>query len=237
MVYARVASGYRPGGPNSTPALGSFKPDTTQNYEIGIKGNVLDHALSFDASLYYIDWKDIQLTLIDRSNGFGYYANASRAKSQGVELSAESRPLRGLTITAWGAWNDAVLTAAFPTTSSVYGAAGDRLPYSSRFSGAVWLEQQYSLTSSVTGFVGASESYVGYHEGIFTGSAQRQHLPAYAKTDVRAGVRYESWTANCFVTNVSDKRGLFNGGLGTVNPLAFHYIQPRTVGLLLAKTF
>jgi len=37
MVYARLASGYRPGGYNTGFALvpPSFKPDKTQNYEIG----------------------------------------------------------------------------------------------------------------------------------------------------------------------------------------------------------
>lgn len=59
MVYARLASGYRAGGPNPTSTVfglpPSFQPDKTANYEIGFKGAVLDHALSFDASVYYVD--------------------------------------------------------------------------------------------------------------------------------------------------------------------------------------
>src|SRR5207247_5388319 len=114
IVYARFASGYRPGGPNPTCTLLGFPcqyaPDKTSNYELGIKGNTAGHAFSFDASLYYIDWKNIQLNLLDPVSNFAYYANASRAKSQGVELWIESRPLTGLNIAAWIAWNDAVLT-------------------------------------------------------------------------------------------------------------------------------
>ncbi len=45
MVYARLASGYRPGGPNPTAsAFGlplEFGPDKTQSYEIGLKGTSL----------------------------------------------------------------------------------------------------------------------------------------------------------------------------------------------------
>jgi iron complex outermembrane recepter protein len=192
--------------------------------------------LSFDVSLYHIDWKNLQLELLTPKDA-GYTSNASRAKSQGVELSVDSRPLSSLKIAAWVALNDAVLTEPFPSNSSSYGVAGDRLPYGSRFSGNFSIDQTFPVTATVKGFVGGSVSYVGDREGQFTGSALRQTFPAYAKTDVRAGVSYESWTGNLFVTNLADKRGLLTGGIGTFNPIAFDYIQPRTIGLSVSKTF
>jgi iron complex outermembrane recepter protein len=55
MAYARVATGYRPGGPNPTSTVCGlpphFNPDKTRNYEIGVKGDVLGRLLSFDASM------------------------------------------------------------------------------------------------------------------------------------------------------------------------------------------
>jgi iron complex outermembrane receptor protein len=240
MVYARLASGYRAGGPNLTISPGTppqYSPDTTKNYEIGVKSDFLDHALSVDASLYYIDWKNIQLLLVNPQNGLGYNGNGSQAKSQGLELSVESRPLIGLTIAAWVAWGDAVLTQAFPTTSTAYGASGDRLPYSSRFSGNVSLRHDFPVTSRVTGFVGGSVSYVGDREGEFTSTTTRQDLPSFTRTDLQAGAKYVSWTVNFFVNNVADKRGLLAGGLGSYPPFAFSYIQPRTVGLSVVRTF
>jgi iron complex outermembrane receptor protein len=240
MVYARLASGYRPGGPNLTISPGTppqYNPDRTKNYEIGVKGDVLEHTLFLDASLYYIDWQNIQISLVNPQNGLGYNGNGSGAKSQGVELSGESRPLSGLTIGAWVAWSDAVLTQAFPQNSAVYGASGDRLPYSSRFSGNLSLHQDFPLTSGLTGFVGGSVSYVGDREGEFTSSAVRQDLPSYTRTDLQTGAKYGTWTVNLFVNNVADKRGLLTGGLGSYPPFAFSYIQPRIVGLSVVKTF
>jgi iron complex outermembrane receptor protein len=246
MLYARMASGYRAGGPNTTASLlnipPEYAPDTTRNYELGAKGNVLSHKLSFDASVYYIDWKDMQLQLA-APNGAYYYANASRSKSQGVELSVESRPLTGLKVAAWVAWNEAVLTKDIPLPTSpatfppAYGVAGDRLPYSARFSGSLSLRDDFPLWGDATGFCAAAVSYVGDRKSIFTSTPERQDLPAYVKTDVRAGVRYESWSTNIFVDNLTDQRGVLSGGLGAINPLAFNYIQPRTVGLSVAKTF
>jgi iron complex outermembrane receptor protein len=243
MLYARLASGYRPGGPNSTclafhiPC--KYAPDKTQNYEIGIKGDVLNRMLSFDASLYYIDWKDIQLQLNDPTSGSSFFDNGSRAKSQGVELSIESRPLTGLTVTTWLAWNDAQLTEDFPATSAAYGFSGDRLPYSSRFSGNFSLDQEFPLMNNVTGFVGGAVSYVGDRKGIITSRQVqlRETFPAYAKVDLRAGAKYESWAASIFVNNVADRRGLLSGGLGTIYLDGFTYIQPRTFGLTVSRTF
>jgi iron complex outermembrane recepter protein len=243
MIYARLASGYRPGGPNvSIGGLvpSEFRPDTTKNFEVGVKGDAMDHLISFDASIYYISWKNIQLLALDPSNGYYYVTNGSEAKSQGVELSIESRPLRGMILSAWAAWNDAELTKAFPIVlsgASTYGAVGDRLPYSSRFSGNISLEQEFPLVGSIVGFAGGDVSYIGNRLGIFTVSPQRQYFPGYAKTDLRAGVKYNSWTTNLFVNNLADKRGLSNGGLGTFSPSEFQYIQPRTAGISISKSF
>jgi len=251
MVYARLASGYRPGGPNFEPITGlppSFAPDKTYNYEIGSKGDLLDHALSFDVSLYYIDWKNIQLYLVSPVNGSGFYTNGSGAKSEGIELSMQAKPTTGLSVSGWIALNNAELTAAFPieAAASAYGAAGDRLPFTSHFSGNLALDQQFPLTARMTGFVGATESYVGNRLDVFTprtttilaqASSQRQKLPGFAQTDARAGVKFDTWTVNLFINNIMDRRGLLAGGLGNIEPFAFHIIQPRTLGLSVATTF
>jgi outer membrane receptor protein involved in Fe transport len=243
MLYARLASGYRPGGPNIVSvgrAPPGFAPDKTQNYEIGVKGSTLNHALTFDASVYYIDWKDIQLQLRDPVSGSVYFANGSRAKSQGLELAVEARPWTGMSVTAWVASNDAELTEPLPPSGAI-GFSGDRLPGSSRFSGNLSFNQDFAITGSTTLFAGASFSYVGERYGIFNspplGVPPRQYLPPYAKTDLRCGMRYETWTLNLFVNNVADKRGVLSGGLGTLNPAAFNYIQPRTLGLSFVKNF
>jgi outer membrane receptor protein involved in Fe transport len=241
MVYARLASGYRPGGPNvNAPAFGlptSYHADKTKNYELGVKGDALNNTVSYDASLYYIDWNNIQLILYDAQSGAGYYTNAGGAKSQGAEFSVEARPLRGFTLSAWVAYTDAQLTQAFPATSTAFGNSGDRLPFGSRLSGSFALDEQFPVTRSITGFVGGSISYVGDRKGVFTGSSERQSFPSYARTDLHAGLKYESWTFDLFANNLADKRAALNGGIGTLYPIAFNYIQPRTIGLTVADRF
>jgi outer membrane receptor protein involved in Fe transport len=240
MAYARFASGYRPGVANITlnaaiPAASN--PDRTKNYEVGMKGSFFGRTLSLDASLYYIDWTDIQLLLVNPVNRFSYQTNGSRAKSEGVELSVAAKPLDNTTIETWVALNHAVLTDDIPQSNSAFGRTGDRLPNSSRFSGSLAIQQDFPVTSGATAFVRGAVSYVGDSEGVFTQTAARQHFGGFTKTDLSAGVRYDSWSVNLFANNITDVRGAVGGGIGTTPPFAFTYIQPRTIGVTLAKSF
>lgn len=240
MVYARLASGFRAGGPNiNASAFGApshFDPDTTQNYELGAKTDLFAHTLTLDTSVYYIDWKSIQLLLFDAQRG-GYFANAGRAKSEGVEFSVEARPGGGLTLSSWIAWNEAELTEGFPPTSTAYGVPGNRLPYSARVSGSFSFTEELPIRDNLSGFFGSTVSYTGDREGQFSSTAQRQDLPGYARTDATAGFHYRSWEGNLFVNNLTDRRGLLDGGIGSFNPVAFVYIQPRTIGISVKKMF
>jgi iron complex outermembrane recepter protein len=246
MAYARIASGFRPGGPNfndfgvlAPDVPPSFGADRTKNYELGLKASVLDRKLNIDASAYYIDWKDLQLSLVN-SQGLAYQGNAGSAKSQGLELAVDSRPWESLTFSAWFVWSDAVLTQGFAADVAAFGNAGDPLPQSSRVSGHFSFQQDFPLGPQTTGFVGGEETYVGERFGNFLTSpgGVRANLPAYAETDLRAGVRRQAWSANLFVNNITDRRGVLNGGPGSGSiPAAFYLIQPRTLGLSLAWSF
>jgi iron complex outermembrane receptor protein len=253
MVYARLASGYRPGGPNGAVLAGKnvplfFGPDKTQNYEVGTKAELLDHRLSIDASVYYIDWKDIQIVLTDPSTGYVFNQNGSRAKSQGIELTVEARPVKGLKIVTWVALNDARLTQDFASGATTVGRDGDRLPFSSRFSGNLSVGDEFPLTAGLTGFVGGSISYFSNREDNFPGTPPfgapippRVQLGPYAKTNLHAGVTFGSWTGRLYVNNVTDRRaplisGLALGVLGDTET-SFTDIQPREIGFSLSKTF
>jgi outer membrane receptor protein involved in Fe transport len=241
MVYARWATGYGPGGPNFNLISGAptqYEPEKTRVYEIGTKGEFFGRRLSVDASVYYVDWSDIQLSLQDPVTLLVYTGNGSRAKSEGVELALKTRPLPGLSLDAWVAYDNAVLTKDFPNNvSGSYGVSGDRLPNTPRYSGNFSIEQEIPLRAAATAFVGGELSYVGERIGNITASELRQIYPSYVKGNVYAGVRYDSWTTSLFVDNVADKRGIVSGGLGLFLPHQFYYIRPRTIGLNVSRAF
>lgn len=242
MVYARLTSGYRLGGPNLGAVVYNlplqYAPDKTTNWELGTKGSFFDGALTLDASAYYIDWKQIQI-ILTLPNG-RYNANGGNAKSQGVEFTMQARPARGLTISADTSLNDARLTQNLPPASSAFGSSGERLPYSEPYSGSLSVDQEWPLSRDWVGFVGGRVSYVGAREGEFrlSLSVPRIHFPAYTEEDLRFGVRDGSWVVNLFVNNVSNVHGMAGGG-GNYAQSAYNifYIQPRTLGLSRVKSF
>jgi outer membrane receptor protein involved in Fe transport len=239
MVYARFASGYRPGGPNAAftgfPPYSS--PDKTEDYELGLKGDFFDHTLSIDASLFHIDWKRIQITAIDPKTAFQYVTNGNAASSEGFELSATVRPRDGLTISGWVDYDDAVLTKDFPATANVNGFAGNKLPIDPTYSGHLSVNQDFEISEEWRGYVGGDVSYVGRRLGSFTSAPQRQVFPSYTKVDLNMGLKFGTWTANLYVDNLADERGIVGGGQGYDPPDAFVYITPRTIGFNLIKTF
>jgi iron complex outermembrane receptor protein len=244
MMYARVASGYRAGGPNANASLfglpGQFAPDTTKNYEVGLKADFFDHMISFDGSVYYIDWKNVQIQV--QQAGSAFFANAGGAKSQGVELSGQFRPTDGLSLDGWVAWDYAVLTSDFPVDSSTVGKSGDRLPYSSRFSGNLSVEERLPVTAELQAFLRGIVSYVGARESDFTvvNNQPRLEAPAYTDVNLLGGVERGPWALHVFLNNLADRRGIVTTGYFGNNADSPHknlYLQPRTVGLSLAFKF
>jgi iron complex outermembrane receptor protein len=195
MIYARIASGYRIGGPNyAAPQYRGdpvdYKPDTSDNFEIGTKGEFLNHRISVDAAVYYIKWHDFQIGVAQGCCN-DYTINAGNAKSEGVELAVQAHPVTGLTITAQGSFNEAELTQDMPPgaiAAGAYGVPGNPLPYSIRWSGGVAVNQDFSLSSALKVFVGGQFTYVGSRPTEFGGPppSPRVYIPSYTTLNLRA---------------------------------------------------
>jgi iron complex outermembrane recepter protein len=253
QVYARIASGYRIGGPNLTTGQGlaqdvppDYRPDKTTNYELGVKADAFDHRLRFDAAVYYIDWKDFQLNVQPLNGAVGFTTNAGAAKSDGVELAVEAHPLQGLTLGVQGSYNNAVLTRDLPpeaAAAGAYGLSGDRLPYNIRFSGSFSANQNVRLSNDWVAFVGGAVNYVGARPYEFSTSSTQPRIwfPAYTQFNLHTGAHYQSWLINLYVNNVSNRRGVVgilpSTNIGDTGGYLTTITQPRTLGLSVAKTF
>src|SRR5574337_1088506 len=113
MLYARVASGFLPGGPNvvtvAIPGVPqTFSPTKLTDYELGLKTSSSDDRVLVDLSAYYIDWTKIPL--ITFVNPFTFLGNGGQAQSKGVEATLAWVPARGLKLSVDAAYNDATLT-------------------------------------------------------------------------------------------------------------------------------
>jgi outer membrane receptor protein involved in Fe transport len=255
MIYARVASGYRPGGPNILSAFGTipstFDADEATNYEIGVKSDLIDGLLRFDAALFRIDWDKIQLLISDgvvAGNG-----NGGTAISQGVEWSATLTPIDGLSVLWSGAYTDAHLTSDTDPTPPVLtgGEDGDSLPNSPEWSSSLDIDYEWSLFGDASAYIGGSWRYVGERMSDFStallaafGDAQIE-FPSYDVFDLRAGIDFDRFALELFAKNVADERAVTDfGAFGQVPPNApgnpnggAAVLRPRTIGATLTAEF
>jgi iron complex outermembrane receptor protein len=239
-LYARIASGYRPGGPNPGAGFGlpaSYSSDETVNYEIGYKADLFDRALSLDAAVYWIKWTGIQLQQTDPATSFVYYANASEARSRGFEASITGRPTASLTITGTVGYTDAELTQDAPLIAGSP-RAGARLPYSAPRSASLAVDQQFALSSTLEASIGGTVAYLGDRRGVFARTGQVEY-PAYTTVDLRAALTRGTWRASLFVTNLTDKFAPVSGGERAARSPLWQAVinRPRTIGVELSTNF
>ena len=119
FAYASVATGYKGGGVNPRPFFGpsagdctklpfgapcnqitSFQPETLRTYEAGVKTDLFDRRLRFNASAFYNKYDNIILTLT-RCHGFSpclMPANVGKADVWGLEAETTIRPAEGFTL-------------------------------------------------------------------------------------------------------------------------------------------
>ncbi|MGH8210967.1 MAG: TonB-dependent receptor, partial [Steroidobacteraceae bacterium] len=245
-TYLRAASAYRPGGPTNVALPGvptSFGPDTDWVYEVGAKGRWLDGALNSNVAVYYIDWKDIQIATI--FNGVAsIVSNAGNAKSEGVEFDGTYEPVRGLVFGATASYDEAVVTSANPTNTA--GArAGDPLPYTPKWSGAITADYSFPITPYLKGGLGASWAYQGWGYSSFSANTMdtREVIPSYALVGVRGHLDWSRYSAAVNVNNLANKRTFTDVELVRLFanqpvPYAYAYpLQPLTVRLTLSAKF
>ncbi|HEY2068412.1 MAG TPA: TonB-dependent receptor [Rhizomicrobium sp.] len=242
--YARVAKGYRPGGPNVLPIGGApgaptfYNADSLINYEAGVKSDLLDGKLSLDADVFYIDWTGIQLITVIASTGVDI--NGGSARSEGVEWDAQYNPLEDLTLSWSGAYTNAQLTSDTPAL--VGGKSGDALPWAPKWASTVDAEYRFATGSDFTPYVGASWKFVGQRESDFQSGSSQLKLPSYNAFEARLGLDWNNWELELYGKNLSNAKGYTEfSASGTSaasgNAATAGLIAPRLMGLVLRAKF
>ncbi len=250
VLYARIATGYRPGGPNlvipGAPAgyPYTYGSDSTVNYEVGLRTYLLNRTIDIDLSAYYIDWKNIQIETDYYSQttqqNYTVTSNVGTALSQGLEWNLGWTPIHDLRFGMIGAYMDAHLTES---AAQLTGARGDALPYVPLWSNTLNADYAWPAFAGYQAFVGGSWVFTGARYSGFapSGGAIESHvkLPAYDQFNLQAGLRNGRYTFEVYGHNLGDARGISSyGNQGGFNQTGVaSIIRPRTIGMLLSATF
>lgn len=245
-TFLRAASGYRPGGPQTNaaaPTGSGYQADEVTNYEAGIKATLLDRRLDLAASVYRIDWDDIQLnTLV---NGFLFITNGGAARVNGLELELAGRATDAFT---WGlnlGYNDTELTEIGALEAAQLGATvGDALPLSSKWNGSALADYRFRLAERLGASVGATLKYAGDRPSSFSRNTLNNNveLPSDTVLDLRAGFDFGNFSTQFRIENATDENGISSfvtNKVVAVIPVASNVsvIRPRTYSLSVGVKF
>lgn len=241
-IYFTVAEGFRRGGTNLMPVEitnnRSYAPDKVVNYEVGTHSDFLDGKIQFNGSLFYMDWKDIQVSTYTEE-GYNIIANAGKARSKGIELETLAQLNQAWNVRFSYSYTDAALTGKpLVLVSNEYDEitvqSGDRLPGSPKQQWSLGLGYQQALTvATLTGRV--SYSYSGdITTALNKNFADYEQLDGYGTVNAQIGLQWSNWQFAAFANNLGNTQAITGkrsasryGELGQ-----FDYItRPRTIGL------
>jgi len=247
-AYASYSSGFRSGFNQdelvaaAAPTIPAVKPDKLYNYEVGAKGNLFDRKLSFDVSLYYMDWHDVQQTLSIPNPATGGITdlpapvNGSSASGAGVDFAVSAQPFDALQIGFTVSWNDLKWNHDVYSGGLVEFHKGDRLDYSPETTLGAFMQYGFQLGSS--GYYAHFNASANYTSKLLVKYAQGPgYIDGFGNAMVisRASFAIDSpdkhWTVSLYGDNLNNDRGT-----PLPEPPIAEWsarLRPRTVGMQL----
>lgn len=233
MLYGLVSTGFRYGGANinSSPTTvnvpHNYKPDSLTNYELGTRTNWLDRRLQLDATLFYIDWKNIQLQEY-AGPGDLFGVNAGKARNYGAELTGKWQIDRNLFVQA----NLTRLTAKLANSFDPGGGLpvdpeGATLPGAAEWQASSTLMYR-AAELPLKPTLALSQRYVSSSPGLFGSDTEQGN---YDLVDARFSISIRNVLLTAYADNIGNTHGVTNAVINP--PLELTLVTPRTFGITL----
>ena len=259
LAYGSLSHGEKSGGVNlsvaSAPVAGAdsllIGSERANDAELGIKTTLLDRRLLLNANLFWTEIHGYQTNAYDDANLTSYLTNAGTVRSRGLELDSTWRPVRGLTLSVNGSWNDVRYLSYEDAPCPAEVALRPGAPASCDLSGhnvvgaSKWIfnssaSYQWNLDNGLQPYVNGSYAWRSHAVGTIDDSEYAE-LPSYAVVNFATGLRGDlsdgQWDVQLWLKNAFDKtyyttlwnspNGAYTGVLGT----------PRTLGVTARYDF
>jgi iron complex outermembrane receptor protein len=238
MVYASVARGFKAGGFNPASPVGSeaYGEEHTWNVEGGVKTMWAGGRVMTNASVFRIDWADLQLNLPDPNvPGQFYIANVGGAASSGVEFEVNARVHTGVDVFTSVGYTHARFDAG--SLSSGVPVGGNTIPNTPDYTATVGTQLSHAVRPGLSVYGRADATFYGAFK---YDDLNRAGQDAYSLANFRGGARGRYLFAEAWIKNAFDTHYI---------PVAFAYGQlapsgfigemgrPRTFGVNAGVSF
>lgn len=209
-IYASITRGFTPGSVLNERRLISYDPETTTNYEIGIKGSALNGKLRFDAAAFYVDYANRLFQTNQIVPNLGLVAttnNIGSSRNYGFEASLTARPTRALTLNAAfgmtrAKWGKAVI---FEPNSGdpAFDLDGFTAPFAPKYQASLSADWQQPVSGTLTFGLRGDLALIG--EQYWNLANTRKQRP-YELVNIGARLEADNWELSAGVKNLFDTR-------------------------------
>ncbi|MGJ0239736.1 TonB-dependent receptor [Novosphingobium fluoreni] len=251
LLYASYSHGTKSGGLNVT-AGGALRPvvapEKVDAFEIGLKSQLLDNTLTFNAAAFLTQIKDYQGNVSQEVPGstatIQFIDSIPKVRSKGVEADVAYSPSNWLTFNASAAYTDAKFVsyanapqrpeAAIPGTVQVQDLSGTQLPGVSKFAYTLGVDASQPVGQDVEAYVHAD--YL--HRSAFNSTATNSIygiVPGYGLLNARVGLRFGDGTYDVafWARNLTNEDYYVQRSPGTFGLITAIVGEPRTFGATL----
>ncbi|HEY0946691.1 MAG TPA: TonB-dependent receptor [Opitutaceae bacterium] len=195
-----VSRGFRSGGVSFNQLRAQvvpYDPEYTWNYELSFRSQWLDKAVTANANVFYVDWRDQQVTVRHSDNTYDYNTeNAGRSTLYGAELELREKIGGG-----WSLYQNAGYTHTkfddFVSSTADY--TGNEFPQAPHWTLGAGVAYEHAR-----GWFGtASATYI---TDAYAGAENAADLRLGSRRLVNAKLGYAArrWSAYVFGTNLLD---------------------------------
>ena len=253
LVYATYSQGFRRGGVNALPpselggsyttppALTQLRPDTADNYEVGIKGEI-SNRVRYSAAIYDIQWHNIQEGVQLTPLVLPAALNIGEAYSRGLELEVYANVTQHIAAQVDYTYDLTRLTSlnplfVSPNVSVPPPALGSPLPGTPKNSLAVSLEYGH------VPWAGGEWRYAidgRYQSPVLPAlSATVPIVAGYTMLDTRLSYAHSHWLTSVYVNNLGNVLGVTSYSDPAIygNRAQAIVSTPRTFGVTVAYSF
>ena len=214
---------------NGVPVDVALEPETSKNYEFGVKWRTPNRDVSIGLNLYQTEYTDLQTNTPGAIEGVDGFSNFGDATSKGVDFEIQwSTPIEGLNLNAVGNINDSSFDTVVPAVQEALPLfePGSRLVNSIEHNYRLDASYTRDITSEMEGFGNVSYSRTG--DRLQTSGV---YADPYSLVNATLGVRFDRYEIALIGSNLTDERGPTI--IGNAGEPAGSGPTPRTIGVRL----
>ena len=188
------------------PDQALISPDTTTNYEVGLRRSWRDERVTVSGTVFHVDWTDIQVAGLTPFSAEPITLNGGGAVSRGVEFASSVSLTNAVRLRGSWSYTRAELSRDSPglLDDGADAFKGDRLSGAPRHQGSLLASYATVLGRNTAFELLYGYSYIGDVLTRIGLRAGGETLPAYDLHNLSASVSKDAWTLTFYADNLFD---------------------------------